>query len=134
MPDHPSFDSSQMQEMQENARPQSDFISNMWYILRGRRYANECLGNAHVDLWRECGAERPSRPVPSVAAVAASATGAAAAPAPLATSPSSEKMTQRYTDGYRVASALVGIGTVLKAIGIIGGVLIALIAVGTMSR
>src|SRR5207244_3584346 len=69
----------------------------------------------------KCGASNPQSTV--------SATTSHAAQAVTAMSPASQRMLERYTDGYRVARALVGIGATLKAVGIIGAALIVLILV-----
>lgn len=49
-------------------------------------------------------------------------------------SSSTKKMMDRYADGYRVARAMVGIGGVLKSVGIIGAVLVFLIGLALWSR
>jgi hypothetical protein len=57
------------------------------------------------------------------------ATGTAPAPA----SPQSQAVRQRYKDAYRVAGAVSGAGTAIKVIGIMLGVLVALLGVVTSS-
>jgi hypothetical protein len=44
-----------------------------------------------------------------------------------------EKVLERYTDAYRVASVIVGVGNLIKILGIVSGVVIVLVGFGVAS-
>lgn len=69
----------------------------------------------------KCGSGRPR-------VVVADVGGTVATTATADLSSSGSKTGERYRDAYRVACALVGIGTTLKGVGIIGAIIITLIA------
>src|ERR1035438_9616059 len=68
----------------------------------------------------KCGSGRPR-------VVVADVGGTVATTATADLSSSGSKTGERYRDAYRVACALVGIGTTLKGVGIIGAIIITLI-------